>query len=132
MDRLFHLIGLALPDTPTILRLKVLVAGGVGGVAAGLLFALSGVEGSITRGALMAICGLTVIGITFRSFLNEHRKNEADRAKARQLALEVARREAERLAREASCVHHWEFDDDGLDVGDVRYVCRHCGAYRRR
>jgi hypothetical protein len=130
MDKLFELIGLALPDTPTILRLKALLAGGVGGIAAGVLYLLTGVEGSVVGGVAMMVCGLTVIGITVRSFVNEHRKYEADRIAARRQREEEARRTSERLAREAACQHEWVLDDDALDYGVVGDICVHCGAFR--
>jgi hypothetical protein len=131
MDKLFELIGLALPDTPTILRLKALLAGGVGGIGAGVMFMLSGVEGSLVWGAAMMICGLSVIGITVRSFVNEHRKYEADRLAERRQREAEAQRTSERLAREAACERHqWVLDDSGLDFDVYRYVCARCGAAR--
>jgi hypothetical protein len=75
MNELFELIGRALPDTPTILRLKVLVAGGIGGLAAGLMYMGSGLDGSILRGGLIAACGVALIGLTIRSFLREAGKS---------------------------------------------------------
>jgi hypothetical protein len=130
MERLFELIGLALPDTPTILRLKVLVVG-VGGVIAGVLFALSGVDGAIAGGALMVACGITLLAISVRSLLGDAWKRKASRIKEqRQRDLE-ARHEAERLARQASCEHHWAVDDAGLEVGNYRDVCVHCGAHKQ-
>jgi hypothetical protein len=132
MDKLFELIGLALPDTPTILRLKALLAGGLGGIAAGVVFMLSGVEGSVVGGVAMMICGLSVISITVRSFRNEHRKYEAERIAKRRQREEEAQRASERLAREAACEHHqWVLDDSGLDFGVYRYICSRCGACRR-
>jgi hypothetical protein len=44
VDELFRLLGLALPDTPMIIRLKV-AFGGICGLGAGLLFMASGLEG---------------------------------------------------------------------------------------
>jgi hypothetical protein len=130
MDKLFELIGLALPDTPTILRLKALLAGGVGGIGAGAAYLLSGVEGSLVGGAAMMICGLSVIAITVRSFMNEHRIYEAERIAKQRQREEEAQRTSERLAREAACQHQWVLDDSGLDFGVYRYVCAHCGACR--
>ena len=66
MDELIRLLGLALPDTAWIVRLKV-VLGGICGLGAGLVFMASGLESSLTRGALMALCGLALIAITARS-----------------------------------------------------------------
>jgi hypothetical protein len=132
MDKLFELIGLALPDTATIFRLKLLVAGGVGGACAGVIFMLSGVEGSIMGGALIAACGITLIGITVRSFLREAQKSQADRLRAQQQRNVEARLETERLARQARCEHHWVLDNAGLDVDDYCNVCVQCGAYRPR
>jgi hypothetical protein len=132
MEKLFALIGLALPDTATILRLKVLVAGGVGGVFAGVLFILSGVDGALAGGAAMAACGIMLIGITVRSWLREARKSEAGRITAQRQKEAEARREAERLARQASCEHHWILDDSGLDVDVYRDVCVRCGACKPR
>lgn len=130
MDNLFELIGLALPDTMTMLRLKVLVAGGVGGVLAGVLFITSGVDGAIVWGALIVACGITLIWLPVRSFLREARTREADRIQSQRQREADARRETERLARQTSCEHHWVVDNPGLDVGDYREVCAHCGAYR--
>src|SRR5262249_36304752 len=62
MDELLRLIGLALPDTATMLRLKI-VFGGICGLGAGLLFMASGLDGSLVRGALMAACGIVLIGV---------------------------------------------------------------------
>jgi hypothetical protein len=78
MDQLFQLIGLALPDTNVILRLKVLF-GGICGLGAGLLFMTSGLEGSALWGSLMAACGFAVIGITIRSHAREARKRVSER-----------------------------------------------------
>jgi hypothetical protein len=71
MNELFELLGRALPDTPTIFRLKVLLAGGIGGLAAGLVYMGSGLDGSILRGGLIAACGVALIGLTIRSFRRE-------------------------------------------------------------
>jgi hypothetical protein len=79
MDELFELIGRALPDSSTMLRLKVLVAGGVGGLGAGALFMTSGLDGAIVWGAAMAACGLALIWIPVRSFRREAREREAER-----------------------------------------------------
>jgi hypothetical protein len=76
MNELFELLGRALPDTPTILRLKVLVAGGIGGLAAGVLYMASGLDGSLIRGGLIAACGLALIAITIRSFARAASKGE--------------------------------------------------------
>jgi hypothetical protein len=113
-----------------VLRLKVLLAGGVGGLSAGVLFIMSGVDGAITGGALMAACGMTLIGLAVRSFLREARQSEVGRIKAQREREVEARQESERLARQASCEHHWVLDNAGLDVGDYRDVCVHCGAYK--
>jgi hypothetical protein len=81
MDQLFQLLGLALPDTATVLRLKVLLAGGVGGVVAGVLLMASGVEGTLAPGAAIAACGVALVVLPIRSFLREARQQEAERAK---------------------------------------------------
>jgi hypothetical protein len=49
MEMLFDLIGLALPDTPTMFRLKLAV-GGICVLGAGLLFMLTGLGGSLIWG----------------------------------------------------------------------------------
>jgi len=77
MHELFELLGRAAPDTPTILRLKVLVAGGIGGLAAGVLYIGSGLEGSTIRGGLIAACGVALICISIRSFRREAGKGES-------------------------------------------------------
>src|SRR5262245_41654587 len=116
MDKLFELIGLALPDNATMLRLKVLVAGGLGGLGAGVLFMTSGLDGAIVCGAAMAACGIALICIPVRSFQREARKREAERIRSRQQRETAARQEVERLARQALCEHHWILDNAGLDV----------------
>jgi hypothetical protein len=62
MDDLFRLIGLVLPDTGAMIRLKV-VFGGICGLGAGLLFMASGLDGSLAWGGMMAACGIALIGI---------------------------------------------------------------------
>jgi hypothetical protein len=130
MDKLFELIGLALPDNATMLRLKVLVAGGIGGLSAGLLFMTSGLDGAILWGTAMAACGIALIGIPVRSFLREGRKREGERIRSRQQSEAAARQEAERLARQASCEHQWVTDDAALDFDYFGDVCTRCGASR--
>jgi hypothetical protein len=103
MDQLFHLIGLALPDTPAIFRLKVLLFGGMGGLGAGLLFMTSGLEGSVLRGGLIAACGFALIGITVRSHLREARKRAAERMALQRRQEEEAREQRERLVWQQSC-----------------------------
>ena len=66
MDELLRLIGLALPDTAAILRIKV-AFGGFCGLGAGVLFMASGLDGSLAWGALMAVCGIVLIGVAVRS-----------------------------------------------------------------
>jgi len=78
MDKLFELIGLALPDNATMLRLKVL-AGGIGGLGAGALFMTSGLDGAIVWGAAMAACGIALIWISVGSFQREAQKRAAER-----------------------------------------------------
>jgi hypothetical protein len=79
VDDLSRLIGLVLPDTGVMLRLKV-VFGGLCGLGAGLLFMTSGLEGSIARGGLMAACGIALIGIVWRSATRTTRRAAADHA----------------------------------------------------
>jgi hypothetical protein len=76
MNELLELLGRALPDTPMILRLKVLVAGGIGGLAAGVLYMGSGLDGSLMRGGLIAACGVVLIYIPIRSFRQKAGKGE--------------------------------------------------------
>jgi hypothetical protein len=79
MDELFQLLGLALPDTATIFRLKVVI-GGLGGLVAGLLFMASGLEGALPRGAAIGACGLLLIGVAARSFAGARRRAVAQRS----------------------------------------------------
>jgi hypothetical protein len=130
MDQLFHLIGLALPDTPAIFRLKVLF-GGIGGVGAGLLFMTSGLEGSVLWGGLMAACGFALIWITVRSQVREARKRAAERMASQRRQEEEAREQRERLVRQQSCDHSWIVDDPASDYGVYPQVCcTKCGAVR--
>ena len=78
MDELFRLLGLALPDTPKVLWLKV-AFGGICGLGAGLLFMASGLDGALARGAMMAACGLALIGIAARGFARAARRATAER-----------------------------------------------------
>lgn len=59
IDGLCRSCGAALPNTATILRLKV-AFGGICGVGAGLLFMASGPDGSLAWGALMAACSIVL------------------------------------------------------------------------
>jgi hypothetical protein len=129
MDRLFHLIGLALPDTQTIFRLKVLF-GGICGLGAGLLFMTSGLEGSVLWGGLIAACGFALIGITVRSHVREARKREAERMALHRRQEEEAREQRERLVRQQSCDHSWIQDDQALDYDVYQMRCTKCGAVR--
>jgi hypothetical protein len=129
MDQIFHLIGLALPDTTAIFRLKVLVVG-IGGLAAGLLFMTSGLEGSVLWGGLIAACGLTVIGITVRSYVREARKRTAEQMAFQRRQEEEARQQRERLVRQQSCDHSWIHDDQAMDYGACQMCCTKCGAVR--
>jgi hypothetical protein len=130
MEDELRLIGLALPNNGTILRLKVLVAGGIGGVGAGLLFMTSGLDGAIVRGAALAGCGVALIAISIRSLLRELALNELQRTKLQEQSEAEARREVERQTREASCNHRWSANLDRIDVDDSREVCVFCGAAR--
>jgi hypothetical protein len=78
MDDLFRLIGLMLPDTWEMLRLKV-IFGGICGLGAGLLFMATGLDGSLAWGGLMAACGIALIGIASRSIAREARRASAGR-----------------------------------------------------
>jgi hypothetical protein len=130
MDQLFHLIGLALPDTAAIFRLKVLF-GGFCGLAAGLLVITSGLEGSVLRGGLIAACGFAVIGITVRSHVRDARRRAAERKALQQRQDEEARQQRERLVREQSCDHSWIIDDPDSDYGVYpQACCTKCGAVR--
>jgi hypothetical protein len=80
MDDLFRLIGLVLPDTEAMLRLKV-VFGGICGLGAGLLFMASGLDGSLAWGAMMAACGITLIGIAYLSAVRAARRGATDQEK---------------------------------------------------
>jgi hypothetical protein len=129
MDKLFELIGLALPDTPAIFRLKILFAG-IGGLGAGLLFMTSGLEISILWGGLMAACGIALIVITVRSDAREARKRAAERMGVQRQQEEAARQQRERLIRQQSCEHSWICDDQAFDYGVCQMCCVHCGAVR--
>ena len=130
MDQLFHLIGLALPDTPAIFRLKVLLCG-IGGLGAGLLFMTSGLEGSVLWGGLIAACGFALIGITVRSHLREARTRAAERMALQRRQEEEAREQRERLVRQQSCDHSWIQDDPASDYGIYpQMCCTKCGAVR--
>jgi hypothetical protein len=131
MDDLFRLIGIVLPDTPTLLRIKVLVAGGLGGLAAGITYMMTGLEGSLVRGALIATCGILMIAITVRSFHREAQKRAADEILARERRESDARRKQERLARQMACdEHNWLFDDKSMEYGIYVKICTKCGAYK--
>jgi hypothetical protein len=129
MDQLFQLIGLALPDTPAIFRLKVLF-GGICGLGAGLLFMTSGLAGSVLWGGLMAACGFALIGITVRSHAREARKSAAERMAFHRRQEEQAREQRERLVRQQSCDHSWIQDDQALDYDVYQMCCTKCGAVR--
>jgi hypothetical protein len=77
MDDLFRLIGLVLPDTATMLRLKV-VWGGICGLGAGVLFMTSGLDGSLAWGGMMAACGITLIGTASLSASRAARRAAAE------------------------------------------------------
>jgi hypothetical protein len=77
MDDLFRLIGLVLPDTGVMLRLKV-VFGGICGLGAGLLFMTSGLAGAVPWGGLMAACGIALIVIASRGANRADRLSAAD------------------------------------------------------
>ena len=130
MDQLFHLIGLALPDTPAIFRLKVLLFGGIGGLGAGLLVMTSGLEGSVLRGGVIAACGFALIGITVRSRVREAQKRETERRASQQRQDEQARAQRERLVRQQSCEHSWINDDRAIDYFVYQMSCTKCGAVR--
>ena len=131
MNQLFHLIGLALPETPAIFRLKVLLFGGIGGLGAGLLVMTSGLEGSVLRGGLIAACGFALIGITVRSHVREERKGAAERIALQRRQEEEARAQWVRLVREQSCDHSWILDDPASDYGVYpQMCCTKCGAVR--
>jgi hypothetical protein len=131
MDQLFHLIGLALPDTPAIFRLKVLLFGGIGGLGAGLLFMTSGLEGSVLRGGLIAACGFALIGITVRGHVREARTRTAEMLALQRRQEGEAREQRERLIRQQSCDHSWIVDDPASDYGVYpQMCCTKCGAVR--
>jgi hypothetical protein len=78
MDELFQLLGLALPDTGIMLRLKV-AFGGMCGLGAGVLFMASGLDGSLIWGGLMAVCGLALLGIAARGLARSAWRETAER-----------------------------------------------------
>jgi hypothetical protein len=130
MDQLFHLIGLALPDTPTIFRLKVVFVG-ICGIGASLLFMTSGLEGSVLWGGLMAACGSALIGISVRSHVRESRKRAAERIAFQRQQEEEAREQRERNVQQQSCDHSWIQDDPASDYGIYpQMCCTKCGAVR--
>jgi hypothetical protein len=130
MDQLFHLIGLALPDSPAIFRLKVLLSGGIGGLGAGLLVMTSGLEGSVLRGGLIAACGFALIGITVRSHVREAQKRAAAKMALQQRQEEQVRVLRERLVRQQSCDHSWIQDDQAFEYFVYQMCCTKCGAVR--
>jgi hypothetical protein len=127
MDELFRLIGLALPDTPTIFRLKVLFVG-IGSLWVGLLFMASGIEGSVLWGGLIAACGFALIGITVGTHAREARKRAEERMALQRRQEEEDRQQRERLVRQQSCDHSWIQDDQALDYGVYQMCCTKCGA----
>jgi hypothetical protein len=130
MDQLFHLIGLALPDTPTLFRLKVLVVG-MACLGMGLLFTTSGIEGSVLRGGPIAACGFALTAITVRRHVREARKRAAERMALQRRQEEEAREQWERLVRQQSCDHSWIPDAPGSDYGAYpQMCCTKCGAVR--
>jgi hypothetical protein len=129
MDQIFRLIGLALPDTPAVIRLKVLIVGIVG-VVAGLWFMTSGLEGSVVWGGLIAACGFAMIGITVRSHSREARKAAAEQMAFQRRQEEEAREQRERLVRQQSCDHSWIQDDQAFDYSVYQMCCTKCGAVR--
>jgi hypothetical protein len=130
MDQLFQLIGLALPDTPVMFRLKVLFVG-ICGLGAGLLFMTSGLAGSVLWGGLMAACGFAIIGITVRSHAREARKRAAENMAFQRRQEEEAREQRERLVRQQSCDHSWIQDDQALNYDVYQMCCTTCGAVRQ-
>jgi hypothetical protein len=131
MEQLFQLLGFALPDTPAIFRLKVFLCGGVGGLAAGLLFMTSGLDGSVLWGGLIAACGIALIGITVRSHVREARKRAAETMALERRQQDEARERRERLVRQQSCDHSWILDDPASDYGVFPQICcTKCGAVR--
>jgi hypothetical protein len=129
MDQLLQLIGLALPDTPAIFRLKVLFAG-ICALAAGLLFATSGLPGSVLWGGLIVACGFAVIAITLRSHVRAARKLAAERIALQERQEKDAREHQERLLRQQSCAHSWIEDDTAADYDVYQMRCTQCGAVR--
>jgi hypothetical protein len=73
VDELFRLIGLALPDTGTMLRLKVGFCG-ICGIGAGLLCIGTGLDGFLVLGALMAACGIALLGIASHNSILTRRR----------------------------------------------------------
>jgi hypothetical protein len=127
MDQLFHVIGLALPDTPVIFRLKVLF-GGICGLAAGMLVMISGLEGSVLWGDLTAACGAALIGLTIRSHVREARNQALARMALQRRQEEEAREHRERLVRQESCDHSWIQEDAALNYDVYQKFCTKCGA----
>jgi len=73
MDELFRLVGLALPDTEMMLRLKV-GFGGICGIGAGVLLMWTGPDGSLAWGASMAACGIALLWIAFHNSIRIKRR----------------------------------------------------------
>jgi hypothetical protein len=129
MDKLFELLGLALPDTRSIFRLKI-IFGGICGLGAGLVYMLSGLDGSLLWGGLMAACGIALLGLAARSFTREAREKEAALLASPQREAEESRQTRERLARQEGCEHHWVRDEQALDYDVWQESCAKCGAVR--
>jgi hypothetical protein len=75
MENLFRLIGLAIPETSAMFRLKILVAG-LCGIVAGVVLTLSGVDGMFLHGASIAACGAALAGLAVRSLIREERRRK--------------------------------------------------------
>src|SRR5262245_50576760 len=130
MDQFFQLIGLALPDTPVIFRLKVLLVG-IGGAGAGMLFMTSGLAGSVLWGGAIAACGFGLIAITIQSFAGEARKRAVERMAFQRRQEEEAREQRERLVRQQFCDHAWSRDDQAFEYSVCQMCCTKCGAVRQ-
>lgn len=126
--KLFELIGLALPDTVTVFRLKVLVAGIVG-LGMGLLFMRSGIEGSAFWGGAIAACGLALTAITVRNLVRDEGRRVAERTALREREESEARCQQELLAGQRSCEHSWVFDEQAMDYDIYQMHCASVAAW---
>ncbi len=128
MERLFHLLGQAIPDTATGLGVKVLCVG-LGATAAGLALGGSGIAGMALPGVGVAACGFAASALAIRVLIREGRRKQAARLEEQIRRETEAMQAMEQRRREKACKgHEWSFDDYGLNINAWRWICGKCGA----